>query len=147
MSDTILDSGMMPSTHRDFSLYSVTCILIGAVIGGPLAVSYMMSKNFTALNQYNKRLLAWIWPILSFCVVAEILPAGLADFMILIIFAAVAALLVNFYHSGEIRNHTQDLGAIFSRRTAVLIGIISVFLTGVLLGIALYIFEPTLFDR
>jgi hypothetical protein len=121
-----------------FKLYKDRAIYIGTFLGGPIVGGYLAAENFKQLGQTEKARMTWIISIAAFILIlaaAFLLPAmpKVPNYIIPIIYAAIARILAKKYQGDAINQHIETGGLTFSTWRAVWIGLVG---TVVLIAIA-----------
>ncbi len=130
-----MENDLLPS-QPFYKLYKDTPIYIATFLGGPLVGGYMAAENFKQLGQTEKVTSTWIISIAIFIMIlaaAFLLPVmkRVPNYVIPIIYVAIARLLVNKYQGEAIHQHIETGGSTFTTWRAVWIGLLgtAVFLT------------------
>ncbi|MGN6600802.1 MAG: hypothetical protein ACTHK8_00035 [Ginsengibacter sp.] len=130
-----MENDLLPA-QPVYKLYSDRAIYIGTFLGGPLVGGYMAAENFKQIGESEKVRSTWLISIAVFIVIlaaAFLLPAmkQVPNYLIPIIYAAIARLLVKKYQGESINEHIQSGGLTFTTWRAVWIGLVgtAVFLT------------------
>lgn len=123
-----MEDNLLPAQPL-FKLYKDKAIYIGTFLGGPIVGGYLAAENFKQLGQPEKAKMAWIISI-GVCIfilaAAILLPAmqKVPHYLIPIIYAAIAQLLVKKYQGEAINQHIQTGGLTFTTWRAVWIGLL-----------------------
>jgi hypothetical protein len=120
-------------------IYSETAFVIAAIIGGPLAATYMYIYNLKAMDKPVDTRKVWGISIIGFLIliaVAMRIPGGGGPGLAVGLVFAVRG-FVQYYHSPAINQYVQAGGTTFSLWRAAGIGALSLSVSAVIiLGVA-----------
>lgn len=133
-----MENDLLPA-QPVYKLYSDRAIYIGTFLGGPLVGGYMAAENFKQLGQSEKVRTTWMISVAVFIVIlaaAFLIPAmkNVPNYLIPIIYAAIARLMIKKYQGEAINLHIETGGTIFSSWRAVWMGLVG---TAILLAFAM----------
>jgi len=108
-------------------LYSQKAVMIGTLLGGPLAGGYLLAKNYKALNQPEKIGRTWIFSIIAFAllmVLAFIVPEQVPGFVYFFLYAWMGHFAAQKLQGSFLQKHASEGGVFYSNWKAAGIGII-----------------------
>ena len=123
-------------------VYSLTSIIVGAFVGGPLAVGYLLASNFRRFGKYNyAKNSLWISLIASLILIATLisLPSTASNaathYFIPVLLVVLAKWISDKYQRADIEEHENGGGYFYSIWRAVgmalLFGVVTVLLAAI----------------
>jgi len=127
-------------------IYTGGAIVIGTLLGGPLAAGYMIARNFKIFNAHHHIRKTWIYAILTAIVSITLMYLTaeddfIPDYTIPLMYTAMAYYLLSHFQKETIDAYTSIHGAKFGLLNIVCVGVISIFVTGFCCTLILYILD------
>jgi len=115
-------------------LYKESAVRIATFLGGPLVAGYLIAENYKSLGQPAKAKTTWIYTIVLTIVIfgaIMFIPevAKVPNYIIPIIFAGIASLLVQRLQGTDIKLHTEKGGQFYTIWRALLASLIGFVVT------------------
>jgi hypothetical protein len=128
----------------NYKLYDDRAVFVGTFIGGPLAAGYLIAENYKNLEERGKVLKTWLFAILATIViigVAFLIPtsSGSPSYILPLLYSWFASYLAKWLQGDRIKLHRRDMGELYTRWRAALVGLIGLVITFVIIFIVLYI--------
>jgi hypothetical protein len=128
----------------DYKLYDDRAVFVGTIIGGPLAAGYLIAENYKSLEERGKVLKTWLFAILATIVifgVAFLIPTSSSTpgYILPLIYSWFASYLAKWLQGDQIKLHRRNMGELYSRWRAALVGLIGLVITIVIIVLVLYI--------
>ncbi|MEP6948647.1 MAG: hypothetical protein ABI863_05210 [Ginsengibacter sp.] len=146
MQENLLDDVPQKKLYKDIAVRA------GTFVGGPVVAGYMIAENFKVLGQADKVKTTWILAIISTVVIfgAAFLIRGMEkipNYIIPFIYTLIASYIVRQSQGGEIRNHIEKGGQMYSIWRALLIGLIGLLATVTIIFILLLLTDKNLLQQ
>ncbi len=134
-----------------YKLYSSRFVRIGSFIGGPLAAGYFIAENYKSFGQTDNARKTWIVTILFTIVLFGLIflvPAmsNTPNYIIPILYSAVAAYLVDQKQGNLIKNHMANSGTMFSFWRVLLISLIGLAATFAIIFLIILLTDKSIFS-
>ena len=115
-------------------IYKDRAIWVGTFLGGPLVAGYLIAENFKAFSETDKAKKTWIYAILTTIIVfgsVFMIPENIKipNYIIPLIYTAIAYYLVQHFQGQNISSHISSGGQLFSWWRTIAVGIIGLAIT------------------
>jgi hypothetical protein len=123
-------------------LYSKRAVMIGTLVGGPLAGGYMLAKNFKTIEKPEKTSQAWtvaVAAIFGIILLAVIIPRQVPDFLFIFLYAWMGYFAAHKMQGRFLDSHEENGGKFHNNWKAAGIGLIVA-----LISLALYLLVLTI---
>ncbi|MDR2887753.1 MAG: hypothetical protein LBV26_07130 [Bacteroidales bacterium] len=125
-------------------IYREKAVAVATALGGPLVAGYILAENFRAFNEPGRVKRTWLWTAAATAVIfgpllfiSESASDKIPNYIIPVITAAIATMLVNRFQKENIAAHTASGGRFFGWWRTVAVSLAGCAVTfGVFLGIS-----------
>jgi hypothetical protein len=124
-------------------IYDKIRIQIAAFFGGPIAITYIIGKNFKSLGQMSSAKIAWVFGyFVSILMIILMLftfarPTNL-KYCIPFIFVLVGTIFLEIMQGKAIKLHLKNNGSKYSISTAIGIGLVCLIITIFIIAITFF---------
>ena len=123
-------------------VYSLTSIIVAALVGGPIAAGVLLSNNFRRFGKYTyAKTSIWVSVLVSLILIATllILPSAASNvvthYLIPVLFVVSAKWISDKYQRHDIEKHETEGGYFYSIWRAVymalILGVVTILIAGI----------------
>jgi hypothetical protein len=130
------------------NIYKKGHIQLATFLGGPLSIIYILAENFKQLGYPEKVKKTWIIGIILFILFIALIifmewNINTPNYLPSLISILIGTAIMQSWQGEDIKNHVDKGGRVYSYWRAVSIGVISLLITVVIMGILVIILDKS----